>query len=149
MKTANFNKTGKGVLPTDEYDDLHLTAPDTGEKARGLAFWMEAGAMPLLTLAIMIAATAIPAFAQTNPFPTRGDQSLGNLVSGTLSILSWLALAAGIGSFSIIPIKLFMKSEWMNYVWAGLTGVGAWGIMGSLAYLLANNQTPNLPGLGQ
>jgi hypothetical protein len=103
---------------------------------------------PLLTLLIVFALSAYTTLAQgTNPFPTRGDQSLGNLVSGGLKIASYFALAVGLGSFMIIPVKLFMKSEWMNFLWAGLFGVGGWAAAGSLAYMLANNQDIELENL--
>jgi hypothetical protein len=102
---------------------------------------------PVLTLLVLMTLSAFPVLAQSNPFPTRGDQSLGNLVSGGLGILSWLALAVGIGSFCIIPIQVFRKAEWMNFVWSGIFGVGGWMAAGSLAYMLANNQDTNLPDL--
>lgn len=103
---------------------------------------------PLLTLLIVFALSAYTTLAQgSNPFPTRGDQSLGNLVSGGLKIASYFALAVGLGSFMIIPVKLFMKSEWMNFLWAGLFGVGGWAGAGSLAYMLANNQDIELQDL--
>lgn len=104
---------------------------------------------PLLTIIIVMALSCLSAFAQGgNPFPTRGDQSLGNLVSGALTILTWLAAGVGIGSFAIIPVMMFFRKDWMGFLWSGLGGIGGWLIIGSLSYMLANNQDPNLPDLG-
>lgn len=119
-----------------------------GNICLSLALWIKT-LKPVLTILVMVVLSATGVFAQGNPFPTRGDQSFGNLVQGILTVLAWVAAAIGIGSFAAIAICLFFKMEYKTYIYSGAIGLGGWAIMGSLAYLLVNNESPDLPELGR
>lgn len=146
MQSRKFNAAEEAVsFMSEEIIEANPMALRFGKKAISLAFWIGA-VRPLLTLVIMFGLSALPVFAQ-NPFGTPGDQTLGNLVANVLTIAAWLALAVGILSFMTIPIAMKMKWDWMNNLYAGIFGVGGWGIAGSLGYMLANNQDVNLEQL--
>lgn len=150
MKITAADKSVEGVLAflPEELRGENNRRARFGKRAITVALWVNA-LRPVFTLAIVFAISATGVMAQnTNPFGTRGDQSLGNLVSNILKIAAWLALAIGILSFMAIPISIKMKWDWMSNIWAGLFGVGGWAIAGSLGYMLANNQDTNLPELG-
>jgi hypothetical protein len=105
---------------------------------------------PALTLALMLFFGASQmVLAQGNPFPQRGDQSLGNLIQNILVILTWLCAAVGIGSILMIPGFVFMQWDWRKLIWSGGLGLGGWAMAGSLAFILVNNQDVDLPDLNQ
>lgn len=145
MQSTEFN-------PAKKADTINLatgveTASD-GRQSLNLRLWAKAVGNTLFKIGVIYGVSNLAVLAQ-NPFSTAGDQSLGSLVSNVLVIAAWLALAVGILSFMTIPIAMKMKWDWMNNLYAGIFGVGGWGIAGSLGYILANNQDVNLPTLNQ
>lgn len=104
---------------------------------------------PILSIAFnilfLIAASAFPALAQPNPWGGSGTTRLANAGSNVLVIGTWIAFFVGILSFVLIP--LFIKMEW-NYkklIFSGLTGLGGFMVMGSIAYDVINLNSVDMP----
>ncbi len=104
-----------------------------------------------LHLLFILAVAALPAIAQgPNPFGgTSGTTRLSSVGSNILVIATWLALFIGLLSFVLIPVFIKFGMDYKKLVASGLTGLGGFVIIGSIAYDIVNLSTISIsdPGL--
>lgn len=80
-----------------------------------------------------------------NPFGgTAGTTRLSNVGSNILVIATWAAFFIGLLSFVLIPVFIKMEWDYKKLVMSGLTGVGGFIIIGSIAYDVVNLSTINI-----
>lgn len=81
-----------------------------------------------------------PSFAQTmpNPFGGSGTTKLANSGSNIMVIATWAAFFVGLLAFALIPVFIFVGWDYKKNIIAGITGMGFWIILGSIAYDIVN-----------
>ena len=99
----------------------------------------------LLTVALMVAACALPAFAQltpsTNPFPGQGDQTITSWGDSITNFFLWALPVGAIVCVGMLIVNVIRKQPWSNYGIGAFLCLGGWGFVGWLAFKAANGQT--------
>ena len=114
-----------------------------GNQSLKLAKWLATYRAPLslvLNFGIMLALLALPALGQSqpDPFGGSGTSKLSNAGSNVLVLATWAAFFVGLFAFVSIPVFIMFGWDYKKNILVGVTGLGGFAIIGSIAYDIVN-----------